>query len=200
MKTKAITGLLACLVLAAMMAGNLSAQNPPSQEEIMQKWMELATPGEPHKLLNALVGTWDIASKSWMAGPDQPPAESRGTSTISWILDNHFLQEEMTWEMMGRAMKGIGLVGYDNLKKKYLTFWIDNSGTAMYLAEGSYSPDQKTFTFFGSMDDPITGEHDKTMMLISRTVDDNTRTWEMHDLSLGAGRSKVAEMTCTRKK
>ena len=90
----------------------------PDQEEMMKKWMAVATPGPEHKALEALVGDWEVASKWWMA-PDAPPDESKGTSKVRSILGGRFVQEDYDGQFMGRPMHGLGLTGYDNFKKRY---------------------------------------------------------------------------------
>ena len=42
------------------------------QQAMMDAWMKLATPGEAHKKLNQLVGSFDATVKLWMA-PGAPP-------------------------------------------------------------------------------------------------------------------------------
>jgi hypothetical protein len=43
--------------------------------------------------------------------------------------------------------KGMGIEGYDNVKKKFVASWIDNMGTGIELSEGTYDPAAKTFTY-----------------------------------------------------
>jgi hypothetical protein len=169
----------------------------PDHEAMMKKWMEIATPGPQHKGLEAFAGEWEVESKWWMA-PDAPPMESKGTSKVHSILGGRYVQEEHTGEMMGKPFNGIGITGYDNFKKKYVSFWIDDAGTGMFTSEGTADPAGKMFTFHGKMDDPMTGEKDKPMKMILRTVNANKRVFEMHDLSKGE-KSLCGEMTYTRK-
>jgi len=90
------------------------------------------------------------------------------------------------------------VAGYDNFKKKYVSFWIDDAGTGMFSSEGTADAAGKMFTFHGKMDDPMTGEKDKPIKMILRTVNANKRVFEMHDLSKGE-KSLFGEMTYTRK-
>lgn len=169
----------------------------PDQEEMMKKWMAVATPGPEHKALEALVGDWEVASKWWMA-PDAPPDESKGTSKVRSILGGRFVQEDYDGQFMGRPMHGLGLTGYDNFKKRYASLWIDDGGTAMYTSTGSATADKKSFTFNGRMDDPMSGEKNKPVKYIIRIVDANKRIFQMHEPARGE-KSLVAEMTYTRK-
>ena len=100
----------------------------PQEQEMMKKMQEFMTPGENHRVLDALVGNWDFTIKSWMS-VDAPPEESTGTSQIVWDLDGHFLKETVQGSMMGKPFSGLGYVGYDNLKKEYESIWLDNMST-----------------------------------------------------------------------
>ena len=169
----------------------------PDQEEMMKKWMAVATPGAEHKALEALVGEWEVTSKWWMA-PDAPPTESKGTSKVHAILGGRFVQEDYAGQFMGRPMNGLGLTGYDNFKKRYSSVWMDDAGTAMYTSTGKATADGKSFTFNGRMDDPMSGEKNKPVKYIIRIVDARKRIFEMHEPARGE-KSLVAEMTYTRK-
>jgi hypothetical protein len=175
------------------------ADKAPSAEELemAKKWEAAATPGVEHKALEPLVGEWNVASKCWMS-PDGPPMESKGTTTTKWILGGRFLQDDFNGEFMGKPMKGLGITGYDNLKKKYNSFWIDEGGTAMYTSTGKATKDGKTFTFTGKMDDPMTGEKDKTMKFVIQIDSSEKHTFQMFDASKGKD-SKCAEMVYTKK-
>lgn len=169
----------------------------PDADAMMKKWMEVATPGPQHKALESSVGEWEVASKWWMA-PDAPPTESKGVSKVRSILGGRFMQEDYSGDFMGKPFNGMGLTGYDNFKKKYVSFWIDDAGTGMFTSEGAADPAGKVFTFQGKMDDAMTGEKDKPMKMILRILNANKRVFEMHDLSKGE-KSLCGEMTYTRK-
>jgi hypothetical protein len=193
--------------LIAILPSGVAEDRPPKgkgdksssaeEMEMMKKWETAATPGAQHKALEPLVGDWNIESKSWMS-PDAPPMESKGTTTTRWILGGRFLQDDFSGEFMGKPMKGLGITGYDNLKKKYNSFWVDEGGTAMYVSEGEAGSDGKTFTFTGKMDDPMTGEKDKTMKFVVRIDSKDKHTFQMFDASKGKD-TKCAEMVYTRK-
>ena len=164
----------------------------------MKRWEAASTPGEAHKALEPLVGEWQIEARFWMQGPDAEPVESKGTTKGKWILGNRFIQEELNGEMMGQPFQGIGTTGYDNLKKKYVSTWVDNMNTMISISEGTYDPQAKVFTFTGKMDDIISGQKDKPFKYILRVVSNDKHIFEMHDPSLGA-KSKNGEITYTRK-
>jgi hypothetical protein len=170
---------------------------PPNMEEMMKKVEEAGKPGAAHKVLDPTVGDWETSARWWMA-PDSPPMESKGTSKKQWILDSRFLQEEHKGDMMGKPFQGLGLTGYDNMKKKYVGVWVDSMGTAMAPSEGTADSAGKVITMNGTMDDPMTGEKNKAYKYVLRIAGPDKHIMEMHDLALGE-KSKMGEITYTRK-
>jgi len=175
------------------------AQQPdPEMDRMMKMWQEVATPGEPHKRLNALVGSWTTKSTAWM--DPSTPMVSTGTAELKWILGGRFLQQEVSGEMMGMPFSGIGFTGYDNYNMKYGSFWIDNSATAMFTAEGGFDQTGKVLTMYGKMDEWMTGERDKTVKYVTKIDGPDSFTFELHDLSPGENGTKTFEIVYTRKK
>lgn len=165
-------------------------------QAMMEVYKKLAIPGEAHKLLASLAGTWVTRTRSWM-GPDQPPTETTGTCEQKVILGGRFLQQEYTGDMMGEPFTGINIMGYDNHTKKYLSVWIDSMSTGMYYFEGTVSADGKTITQDSNYDDPVRGP--MNWRSVTRLADDNTLLYEMYMTPKGGKEEKVMEMTVTRK-
>lgn len=201
MKTRCLVNVVLAATLVTLATSALAEDKKPaaapSEEEMMKKWEAAATPGAAHKALDALAGEWEVASKMWMA-PDAPPLETKGKNTTRWILGGRFLQDDFDGEFQGKPMKGLGLTGYDNLKKKYNGLWMDTGGTGMFTSEGTASADGKSFTFTGKMDDPMTGEKDKPLKYTIQIVSHDKHIFEMFDLSNGKS-TKMIEMVYTRK-
>ena len=80
--------------------------------------------------------------------------------------------------MMGQQFTGIGMNGYDNHTKKYVSTWMDSMGTGIYYMEGKASGDGKTITQKGQYDDPIEG-HMK-LRGVTKIVDSNSEIFEMY--------------------
>lgn len=168
-------------------------------QEAMKKYQEASTPGAGHRALDHYVGSWDIAVKMWWEGPDKPPAETTGTAEVKWILGGRYLQENLTCQMMGQTLQGIGTTGYDNLKKKYVTSFIDNMSTALITSEGTVDASGKVLTSYGKMDDAVTGERDKAVKYVSRIISKDKHVFEIYDLAGTPKEFKAMEMTYTRK-
>ena len=171
----------------------------PDEAEMMKKWMAASTPGAGHKALDSQAGEWEITMRAWTPGSSDAPQETKGTATTKWILGGRFLQSDVTGVMMGMPMTGLGITGYDNFKKKYVTYWIDSLNTAMYTAEGTFDATGKTFTYHGKMDEPMTGEKDKPVKFVHRILSADKHVFEIHEPALGAN-SKTFEMAYSRKK
>src|SRR6266446_4353381 len=71
-------------------AGAKADEKKPSEGEMMGMMMELAKPGENHKQMQQLVGTWSYAVKWWM-NPESPPSESSGTTVSKLVMDGRYL-------------------------------------------------------------------------------------------------------------
>jgi hypothetical protein len=167
------------------------AKSKPAQMEVYQKH---AQPGAPHKLLESMAGSWDTKMKSWME-PGQQPFESTGTCEQKMILGGRYLHQEFNGDMMGTPFKGIGISGYDNHIKKYVSTWIDSMSTSIFYFEGE--ADGKTIIEECSHDDPVKGP--MTWRSVTRILDENTHVFEMYGAQAGGKEEKMLEITYTRK-
>jgi hypothetical protein len=174
------------------------AGEAPDMAEMMKKMEEMAAPGPEHQTLASLSGEWETEARCYMAGPDAPPTISKGTCKGRMILGGRFLQEEFDGDMMGKKFHGMGLTGYDKLNKKFINTWIDDMGTGVLVSQGTCDASGKVLTLSGKMDDPMTGQKDKEVRLVTRILSPDKHTFEMHDVALGE-KSKVMEITYVRK-
>ncbi len=200
--------MIAVMIAVLCASPRVTAQDKPEHQQpsqaemdaMMKKWQESMTPGAPHTVLEAMVGQWDVETRTWMNGPTAPPTVAKGSATMTMALGGRFLQQEMSGEMMGMPFQGIGYTGYDNFKKAYVGFWIDNSTTAIFTMQGKANEDNTVFTMEGTMDEPMTGEKDKPVKYITRVVNKEKHVFEIHDLAIPGGVTKVVELVYTRKK
>ena len=145
-------------------AATLSAAQPqsatgqmPNPQEMMKQMMEMSKLNENHKLLSATTGNWNFAIKMWMnPDPTAKPQESKVTATRKDIMGGRYVMMDVSGKMQmpgtdGKMkdvqFKGMGVEGYDNAKKKFVSSWIDNMSTGIQSSEGTYDPATKTFTY-----------------------------------------------------
>lgn len=167
-------------------------------QKIMEMYTKAGTPGEPHKLLAKLEGSWETRSRNW-AEPDKPPRESGGSCEQKLVLDGHYLQQIYKGDMMGRPFTGLSLLGFDNHTKKYQTIWLDSMSTGIYLFEGAarVSGGIRTITQECRYDDPVRGP--SLWRTVTRIKSDDTVEFAMFLTPRGKKEEKMMEMTMTRK-
>ncbi len=189
------------LVLVFLVAGALRAQDKAAQQRAaMEAMMRAATPGDAHKRLNVLVGTFDAKVKMWPA-PGAPPSESSGKSVNEWVLGGRWLQQRFDGTFMGMPFSGIGYTGYDNVRHLYIGTWMDTMSTSLMTSSGG-SPDAngKTWSFTATMIDPVSGEPMSSDEKIT-IVDNDHQVFEMYGPGPeGSTPYKMMEITYTRKK
>src|SRR5512146_2222872 len=188
---------LALLVIATpVIAKDKKHEKQMDPQALMEVYMKLATPGEPHKLFASLAGSWTTQTKEWME-PGKPPTESAGAAEMKMLLDGRFLYQEYNAQMMGQPFSGIGIDAYDNMSKKYVTAWMDSMGTGIFLMEGTASADGRTITLRGSHPEPGGGK--MTHRAIWKIIDADNQTFDMYGSHHGQKEAKMMEITYTRK-
>jgi len=137
------------------------AGTPPAPDGMMEQYLKLSLPGEHHKYLDKMAGSWTYTVKLWspMGGE---PTEAVGTIDAAWILGGRFLKSDFTGTLMNLPFEGISYDGYDNVQKRYVATWIDNFTTGIQVFEGGPSTDGKVRTMMTEGIDPLTGQKMKT--------------------------------------
>jgi hypothetical protein len=187
---------LAALLAGVSSRGDDKKQGAPDEKAQMEAMMKAATPGEPHKRLDALVGSWDVTVTMWM-DPSKPPTEAKATAETRSIMGGRYLEEKVTGEFAGMPFLGQSLTGYDNLKKQYTSVWIDNMGTGISASHGTYDADKKTFTYHGEETDPLSGKALKVKSAL-HLIDKDGYEVDMYRVTDGKD-VKVMHLACTRK-
>jgi hypothetical protein len=184
---------------AAAQEASKPAAGQPSEEEMMKQMMALAGPGEEHKALDRLVGTWNATIRMWM-GPGEPTV-SKGIATYEWILGGRYLKSKHTSEIAGMPFEGMGIDGYDRAQKFYYSLWFDTMGTGYMSLKGSATPDRTHISYTGMMFDPAANREVKVREEVE-WVDANKFVFSMYSEMPGPdgkpAEMKVMEMTATR--
>jgi Protein of unknown function (DUF1579) len=179
----------------------------PNEADMMKQMMDLSKLNENHKLLASLDGSWNYTIKFWMnPDPNAKPEESKGTAVRKSIMDGRYVVMDVTGKMQmpgpdGKmkdvTFKGMGLEGYDNVKKKFVESWVDSMGTGIELAEGTYDPGTKTFTYTAEIE-PMPGMKQQVREVV-KLGDKDHMTLEWFE-NQGGQEKKTMEINYTRKK
>ena len=196
---------LSTLLVLALMAASLAmaadtpkADKAAQQKAAMDAMMKAATPGEAHKKLNSMAGTFDAKVKMWME-PGAQPMESSGKAVNEWVLGGRWLQQRFDGTFMNAPFSGIGYTGYDNIRQTYVGTWMDTMSTSVMSSSGSPDATGKNWTFSGMMMDPMSGEAVNYEEKI--TVNDNDHhVFEMFAPSPTGIMYKMMEISYSRKK
>lgn len=198
----AAAGLVGSVVVAATdapPAGQAEMQMPPGwTANDMQAMMEAATPGKMQALLARDAGTWKCKTTMWMTA-DSEPMESEGSSIVTPLMDGRYTQIEMSGEMPGMGpYNGLGIYGFDNVSKQFVSSWIDSQGTGIMNGVGKLSDDGKTITWEFTGNCPIT-KQPMTVREVDTTTGPNTKTLEMFGTSpKGGPEFKMMSIEMTR--
>jgi len=170
----------------------------------MKQMIELAKLNENHKVLAATAGTFSYVVKMWM-DPKGSPTESTGNATRKAVMDGRYVTGDYSGsfkmpgadgKMTDMKFNGMSLDAYDNVKKKFVSSWVDNMGTGIMITEGTYDAATKTFTYTGEFE-MAPGMKSKVRELIKTT--DKGMTMEYYE-DRGQGEMKSMEIDYTRKK
>ncbi|MEZ5977584.1 MAG: DUF1579 family protein [Planctomycetota bacterium] len=190
---------------------------PQDDEQMAEMWAAAAkyiNPGEHHALLAELIGEWDVESRMFMGPQGGPP--SAGKAVTRWKIEGRWLESDFDGTLMGMPLRDVQWLGYDNMKQSYVMTRINGFDTAMNHAEGDMTPGGDALILYGTLDEYLTGEHDKMVKYVYRFSGEHevdaegnpTAAWksidrivlEVHDLPIGEVNTKVLEFTYTRRK
>jgi hypothetical protein len=195
---------LAALVASCSMTGTAKVEEKAepakalTAEQIERRIQAHGTPGVAHQILNGRGGGWSADVKLWSPGPGaDEPVTLAATSEVKWTMDGLFLEDRTRSDFGKDTFKGLGFVGYDNLKERYVSTWIDNTGTSIHTFEGGYDPESRTFRFVGKSPDPATGKF-LDVRATERMVDDDNWISESWVKLPSGEETKTLEITYKR--
>jgi hypothetical protein len=188
------------LALAALLLATAFgiAQEKGGTEPDMAALMQAMQPGPHHKAMDLLAGKWDVTVRFWPA-PGSPPQETKAEMEIKWILGGRFLQTDFKADFGGMQVAGLGLSGYDNIRKKHFYLWMDDMSTGPVHLEGTCAENCKTITTTGDYPDPSTGKMVK-LRSVTRCGDKDKYFSELYTIGSDGKEFLMMEMTGSRKK
>jgi uncharacterized protein DUF1579 len=187
------------LLVAPVKAAEKKPQMSESMQAQMAKAKEAGSPGAEHAVLKALEGNWTVASRSWKK-PGEKPEQSSGTSTMGWVLGGRFLKQDYKGDMMGQPFEGLGYLGYDKVRKEYVSTWMDNVSTGIFQGTGQYDAATKTITETGTFSCPFTGEKNMWFRHEWKIIKDDMNVFSMYTKDPAGKEFKSMEITYKRAK
>jgi hypothetical protein len=166
MKTFKICLIVFFSILPVIPVSAGSQQQSEQEKELMEKWMQFATPGKGHEFLKKQVGEWEVISKMWER-PGREPVITKGPGTGEMIMGGRYLKMTYKGTMDGMPFEGMSIYAYDNHLKQYLSVWIDNMGTGFLLSRGSLDPSGRVLTKTAEVENIFTGEKEKARTVIT---------------------------------
>lgn len=190
--------LIGALCAALTTSPDLQDRQDPVQDmaAMMAQAEKYTQPGENHKLLERFLGEWKTETSITMGGTSTP-AEA-GTSTTTWLIPGRWLQSRAKGVLMGQDFETVTVMGYDNFKMSYVFTTVSNMDTAMNRSEGDLDPITNALVMYGTLDEYLTGEHDKMVKTVIRFPSEDESVMEIHDLAIGENNTKVIEIKYTR--
>ena len=179
--------------------GGPAGQPSPEDQAKMEKLMtDLATPGEFHKMLAAQEGDWNVAVKA-MDHKTHQMVDSTGTASFKMILGGRWQMHTYKGTFDGQPYEGVGVTGYDNLKKQFVNFWFSTHGTMATVATGQASADKTVLTMSGTWDMPEEMGSKMPFRMVTTRKSDKEFTFAIHGSFAGQPEALMMDMTYTRK-
>jgi hypothetical protein len=172
-------------LFACLSASILPAQEPPEMEK----------PGEHHRHLKQMAGTWDFKSK-FHTIPGQV-VEMKGVEVAKMQPGGFWLISDFTGKIMNIPFHGHAVMGYEAHKKKYIGTWADSFGSVLVTTTGTCSKDGKVTTMIGKGYDQMQ-KREITYKQVYRIKDANNRTYHMYDIQ-GKNEKLIMETVCRRR-
>lgn len=160
--TLGLVSTLAAGLLFGACASTHSTSSSMTPAEMQEAWAKYSTPGDKHKLLEPMAGSFRATVKSRMTA-DAPWEESTGSCENRWTMGGRYLESSFRGSFMTMPFEGHGITGYDNSTGKFNGVWFDNFGTGlMPPSTGTVDASGKVFTYIRECRDPLTGTWTKT--------------------------------------
>ncbi len=109
--------------------------------------MEMPRPGDAHRKLEALVGTWEGDETLFPSPWDSKGGKAKASFTAGLELDGFFVIGDYAEERDGKIMyRGHGVFGWDDRERSYIMYWFDSMGGGNVVpARGTWTGDTLTF-------------------------------------------------------
>lgn len=174
------------------------ADKEPAMSPEMMEVMKRMAPNEKHEVLKQYAGDWTYTGTFKMSH-DAPGQEMAGTMKNTIVYDGRFLKQVIKGPWMGSKFEGLGFTGYDNVKGKYVTTWLDNMATGIMSSSGDYDASTKTLTLKGEHSCAMSGEKERYYRSEWTILDDNNSVYKSYTLDPNGEEYMSMEIKYTRK-
>ena len=196
--TATVTDTTSAMTTAATDNSATPAAAPLDSATMMKKWGEYMTPGDMHKMISSWDGVWKGETTMWQT-PTSPAMTSTGTATNKMVLGGRYQMSTHKGSFMGMAFEGMGTLAYDNIRKVFVSSWIDNFGTGLMTMEGTWDDATKSLSLKGKTLD--CNRFDGSMVdmrEVLKIVDDKHQVMEMYGPAPDGKEFKMMEIKMTK--
>lgn len=184
------------------------AQGQPSaaqQAKMMENFAEATTMNAHHSKMKMFVGEWDVVAKHWMQ-PGTEPNVSKAESDCELVMGGRYVRQtyegiiefpDATGKMTKHDFKGESMMGYDNVKKQYVSTWVDTMSTGIWMEHGQWDDKENGFVMYSDFIDPMTRQPARTKS-IHKFMGKDKMVSEMHKMNGPGQWFKELELTYTR--
>jgi hypothetical protein len=155
-------------------------------------------PGDPQNHLAATVGEWDMTIRAW-TNSNSEPAETRGSATARWILDDHFVETRLEGEMLDTTFEGLRIEGYDVAAGQFVSTWRDSRGTYTLVFRGKCDATCAIRTMTADFTDPVS-KTELTIKSVTTIISDDSYRYESYIVTPSGTEIKNMEFDATRKR
>lgn len=170
---------------------------PEGMKRAMDAWMANGRLGKFHRRLDYFLGKWTTETQMSMPGMPAMPS-TPGTAEYTWLMEGRWLLGRSTGTVMGMPAEYVGVLGYDNHRKKYYSARFSSLDTSMTISTGAIARDGSQLDLYFQLDEPGTGEISKNARTNYRIIDDNKFVIDVYDLAMAGMDNKVLTFTYTR--
>ena len=178
---------------AVLAASSLLAQQPKKPQPAHPE-MTAPKAGPEHDILKEEVGDWD-ATVEMLTPPGIPPSTGEEKCTLMgglWVIT------DFRGDFAGHPFYGHGTIGWNPIKKKYVSTWVDSMATSIGFGESTYDAAKKTMV--GVFEGPDeTGKMIKMKSVVEWKSGDN-RVFTMSQIGPDGKDVPTLRITYRRKK
>jgi hypothetical protein len=168
----------------AKMPAKNSEAGADNQKKMMEAMQKMGEVRPEHKQLAFFTGEWKATTTMYM-DPKAPPEKTEGKTHTESKFGGRYIEMHYEGKFQGQTFNGEGVMGFDNLKGKFFNTWIDSMSTGFWLAWGTYDKASNTYTFHGSMDDPMAPATQMKVREVIHPTDEKHYTFEWYEMHNG---------------